>query len=955
MKKILSSVAVGLLACVSVMASINWNSGSIENLAKGSTVITSSNEGDAANIVDGVDGTSWQASAATHPYTHDWVIIDLGAEKTFTDMEIIWEASHCKSYSIYVSTDKIDYTAEETDGIKYNKIDDAWLAAQTVAATGGDSSEGGYTENIQFETPQTGQYILIYADDYNNFGSAYGMRIFEIRIADIQGRDEVDALKLTQEGNAVAGGAAVTVTVVPVNKLGDAMDVSAVSDLKLTCDNEVVTIEAGEKGSFAVKASAYGTFELTATAMADGKEITGALSFIVAYNWSNEENIATNKSVQGRVNPNLEDVYPPQNAVDGDIETYYQYNGEYGGGDCWVLVDLGDEYEISAIGAYYGGSTSNGRCMFGYATDSKSIEEKIAAEGSTDFVWNVTEGWTFSEQLTRTPDAVTTYICPAEAVARYIVVKDADNPSGKPCINEIYVAGTKREAPKAAELVLSVETPGLVIGETTAVNTIVYDQYGNIFEAQPEITVNGAEYANGVITGNAKGMVTVKASIEGIEKELQFFVADENDYCLDGSVITASEGASDNMTAVTDGGKVITSWGVDYILAADEPAGEHEHWILVKLARPYDLDLIAVLWEGACPADYDVYLGTTENDLQLYYSQKDKEGLHNYSDRFSGKEMTDIRYIKVVTTKNATDYGIKLHDLKAYGVSNAESVAEKIELTADNNYIPTETEVTLTTAVYDQFGAQMTDAEVKFSCDDASATFTGNQFKASEVGTYTVRATAGTATAEVVINVVVDADKKLSAETMINEAIRDGAELENTNIFAYNEIQFASLPATLVLDFENICDYDLIDICWEAAAPSDYTVEATYDDGTSATILSVTGRKFQNGYFPVDKIISQAASARTIGDVATANLRNIKTLKFTITAKDHEYPIRLLGMDAYGTFIRSGINGITIDVAGMTDVYNLQGMKIRRNVKVEEALEGLPRGIYIVGGRKVCK
>lgn len=955
MKKILSFVAVGVLACASVMAAINWNSGSIENLAKGSTVITSSNEGDAATIVDGVDGTSWQASAATHPYTHDWVIIDLGAEKSFTDMEIIWEASHCKSYSVYVSTDKIDYTSEETDGIKYNKISEEWLAAHTAAATGGNDTEAGYTENIQFSTAQTGQYILIYADEYNNFGSAYGMRIFEVRIADIQGRDEVDALKLSQEGNAVAGGDAVTVKVVPVNKLGEVMDFSAISDLKLTCSNEAVTIEGGEEGSFAVKSAAYGTFELTATAMADGKEIVGSLSLTVSYNWSNEENIATNKPVKGRVKADIEDANPPKNAVDGDLATYYQYNGEYGGGDCWVLVDLGDEYEISAIGAYYSGATSSGRCMFGYATDSKSIEEKIEAEGSTDFVWNVTEGWTFSEQITRTPDAVTTYICPDEAVARYIVVKDADNPTGKPCVNEIYVAGTKREAPKAAELVLSVETPGLVIGETTAVSTTVYDQYGKLFEAQPEITVIGAEYANGIITGNAKGMVTVKASVDGIEKELQFFVADENDYCLEGSVITASEGASDNTAAVTDGGKEIASWGVDYILAADEPAGDHNHWLLMKLSRPYDLDLIAVLWEGACPADYDIYLGKTEDDMQLYYSQRDKEGLRNYSDRFSGKEMTEIQYIKVVTTKNATGYGIKLHDLKAYGVSNVESVPEKIELTADNNYIPTETDVTLATTVYDQFGAEMTDAEVKFTCDDASAIFTGNQFKASAVGSYTVKATAGNASAEVVIDVVVNADKKLSAETMINEATLDGTELENTNIFANNEIQISSLPATLILDFENICDYDLIDIRWEAAAPSDYTVEATYTDGTSATVLTVSGRKFQNGYFPVDKIINEAVSVRAIGEVAAANLKRIKTLKFHITAKDHEYPIRLLGMDAYGTFIESGIDGVMIDEAGMTDVYNLQGIKIRRNVKVEEALEGLPRGIYIVGGRKVCK
>ena len=35
------------------------------------------------------------------------------------------------------------------------------------------------------------------------------------------------------------------------------------------------------------------------------------------------------------------------------------------------------------------------------------------------------------------------------------------------------------------------------------------------------------------------------------------------------------------------------------------------------------------------------------------------------------------------------------------------------------------------------------------------------------------------------------------------------------------------------------------------------------------------------------------------------------------------------------------------------NVYNTQGQLIRQNVKAAQAVNGLPRGIYIVGGKKV--
>ncbi|MBR5029772.1 MAG: leucine-rich repeat protein [Muribaculaceae bacterium] len=49
----------------------------------------------------------------------------------------------------------------------------------------------------------------------------------------------------------------------------------------------------------------------------------------------------------------------------------------------------------------------------------------------------------------------------------------------------------------------------------------------------------------------------------------------------------------------------------------------------------------------------------------------------------------------------------------------------------------------------------------------------------------------------------------------------------------------------------------------------------------------------------------------------------------------------------------TGVKDINIDSAGPVDVYNMNGQLLRHNVEPNEATQGLPSGIYIVGGKKV--
>lgn len=87
--------------------------------------------------------------------------------------------------------------------------------------------------------------------------------------------------------------------------------------------------------------------------------------------------------------------------------------------------------------------------------------------------------------------------------------------------------------------------------------------------------------------------------------------------------------------------------------------------------------------------------------------------------------------------------------------------------------------------------------------------------------------------------------------------------------------------------------------------------------------------------------------------VGTQNTVGMQAFRAYIDAPDagpaQVNALRILVGDA--TSIRQALSDGTLPV----DVYNLQGVQLRRNVERNAALEGLPAGIYIVGGKKVVK
>ncbi|MDE6487305.1 MAG: hypothetical protein K2L76_07385 [Muribaculaceae bacterium] len=78
-----------------------------------------------------------------------------------------------------------------------------------------------------------------------------------------------------------------------------------------------------------------------------------------------------------------------------------------------------------------------------------------------------------------------------------------------------------------------------------------------------------------------------------------------------------------------------------------------------------------------------------------------------------------------------------------------------------------------------------------------------------------------------------------------------------------------------------------------------------------------------------------------------------QTIRLRDTAPSQPSGIRISAV-SLETPDHSGIEDVAADAeSGPVDVYNLQGMRLRRGVEAHEALKGLPAGMYVVGSKKV--
>lgn len=118
----------------------------------------------------------------------------------------------------------------------------------------------------------------------------------------------------------------------------------------------------------------------------------------------------------------------------------------------------------------------------------------------------------------------------------------------------------------------------------------------------------------------------------------------------------------DNMTSV---------WELYGETDADETARTYETGFVIDLMALYDITGLSVTFEGACPADYVISFAGNDGQYDDEHAVKDHAGMLTFTDFFTS-DAKEVRYIKFLSTKAATQYGIKIYDFTVYGENKQE-------------------------------------------------------------------------------------------------------------------------------------------------------------------------------------------------------------------------------------------------------------------------------------------
>ena len=398
-----------------------------------------------------------------------------------------------------------------------------------------------------------------------------------------------------------------------------------------------------------------------------------------------------------------------------------------------------------------------------------------------------------------------------------------------------------------------------------------------------------------------------------------------------------------------------------------------ETWVIVDLGDEYVISDINIAYGATSSGTYVISFGLddaempaadqkwTGNELQGWTSTDHITRTTSIVNYYNLEHPVVSRYVAIRDISNPNG-NPRVEEIEIIGELYVDPIATDIVLTTSVNNIASDETVTFEACVYDQFGSLMDVTATVLDTD--GNVIEENTFTPEGSGSYTFYAQYKGLTSETVtVNVVADHTSKI---TPIHTVTMGDEVKEDVNVFN-NEVH-PELNQHLIISFtENNggYDFDLIKLRWEAACPSDYTVTATYTDGTQAVVYTEEGRGFVNLYNPVDRIYATApadsgenAPMRAATIPENTSLKNVSALTILPTAKDHNYPLRLLGVDAYG---KEGTVSALTDIMAeayadtTVSVYNVAGVMIRANVNAAEALDNLPAGIYIVNGKKYVR
>lgn len=409
------------------------------------------------------------------------------------------------------------------------------------------------------------------------------------------------------------------------------------------------------------------------------------------------ENIALGKEIYGRVKSGVEDTNPAINAIDGDPDTFYCYNGEYIGGDGWVVIDLGDDYVVSSIMTTWTRDLGTFRISYAREEYEPGVKTELPP-ANYDNIWTFTgvfKGWVNSDPIKRKMDEEVGIEYDEPLVARYIAVRDVDNPGGQPELHEVIVHGVLFETQEATAIKMSIDPAIHHLGtdEKAVISASVIDQYGL---PMPDETVTltcndeNATLVNGELTVTKAGLYTVYAESGDLKSSITvLYAADES------SRLNAT--FTGDAVTVTRDGEVLTQnpFNGNEIQFNQEEGVITDKEVVITFDKPYDFSLLRFRWEAACPQDYKViatdvrgaqrtilevtgrkFVGGV-NPVDRVWHNVTPSGVAAITSEGAQNDLSGIKSLTIAPTSADHNYALRLFGIDAFGTESAEEIAQE--------------------------------------------------------------------------------------------------------------------------------------------------------------------------------------------------------------------------------------------------------------------------------------
>lgn len=226
------------------------------------------------------------------------------------------------------------------------------------------------------------------------------------------------------------------------------------------------------------------------------------------------------------------------------------------------------------------------------------------------------------------------------------------------------------------------------LGEGNTITIIQKDQNGLPMEGAGEVTYTVLPAGAGTVTNNiytpAKvGSALIKAAIGDVEATpFEVFAYDgenvaagsdkENSKVIAQSDINPELDANNAYYAVD--GNDATIWQGCYngeAGAGDEAARTYDAWFTVDLGAYYDVNMVYILFEGACSQEYHVDFSEDNVAWTTTYTYEGAAAINAHARAIYGdnlKNASKVRYVRFWSTKAATQWGVKMYDFKVFGL-----------------------------------------------------------------------------------------------------------------------------------------------------------------------------------------------------------------------------------------------------------------------------------------------